>query len=549
MANRIQLRRDTSGNWSIANPILAQGEMGYETDTNQFKIGDGVTVWTNLPYFASGGGGGGGEESSVRLAKVFTPDTRYNGGIVMNLENGVYSDLSIASEYEKEVRQKGFTSPIQFITNLSKSKLIQEKDNLYITIDRFKKDTGRSDRQANLKFRRQNDRRYKTNLTAYCWRFNEQLLEVETENPTDYVYFYTLDYFANSADLVNADPTIYTFHSNDNAQDLFESNWVTCLNALSNYGVLSDITGDDSLLQRAPEFDVDTVVARNDAFLHRMYCRKYSDGTNNYFLWSPTWKKPESEVYGWMVDGELVANRIPKKVSDLEVIDTVGNLDLSFVEDRKDLLCLMLNEGVDVHDTIKNLNDQVFNVAVQPNAYNTRYFKLYWRDYPIEPVRLSDCEVLVMESLPPVNEEILGYDVGTWVNFDELINDEYGLQQWELLQQPVFRLPYDTFYLWLRFSGWQKKTYYQYNRNIDGGYPFQQRYKNTMPQIGRGYIEEYRRTGSNYKYKKREFNPHITEYLEFNIETYEDIIHNKRNNSQPTRMRLSVGGSRRSTLL
>ena len=32
------------------NPILALAEMGMETDTNQFKIGDGVTRWNSLPY-------------------------------------------------------------------------------------------------------------------------------------------------------------------------------------------------------------------------------------------------------------------------------------------------------------------------------------------------------------------------------------------------------------------------------------------------------------------------------------------------------------------
>lgn len=55
MAKQIQIRRDTSDNWTNTNPILAQGELGYEIDTNLLKIGDGLTAWTSLPYFASGG--------------------------------------------------------------------------------------------------------------------------------------------------------------------------------------------------------------------------------------------------------------------------------------------------------------------------------------------------------------------------------------------------------------------------------------------------------------------------------------------------------------
>jgi len=50
MADRIQLRRDTAANWTSADPTLAQGEAGYETDTNLFKIGDGSTAWTSLDY-------------------------------------------------------------------------------------------------------------------------------------------------------------------------------------------------------------------------------------------------------------------------------------------------------------------------------------------------------------------------------------------------------------------------------------------------------------------------------------------------------------------
>lgn len=50
MANLIQLRRDTAANWTLANPILAQGEPGVELVTNKWKIGNGIDVWVDLPY-------------------------------------------------------------------------------------------------------------------------------------------------------------------------------------------------------------------------------------------------------------------------------------------------------------------------------------------------------------------------------------------------------------------------------------------------------------------------------------------------------------------
>ena len=58
MAVQIQFRRGTASAWTTANPVLAEGEMGIETDTDQFKIGDGLTVWTSLAYGGIAGAAG-----------------------------------------------------------------------------------------------------------------------------------------------------------------------------------------------------------------------------------------------------------------------------------------------------------------------------------------------------------------------------------------------------------------------------------------------------------------------------------------------------------
>ena len=47
---RIQLKRSTAASWTSNNPVLFVGEIGYETDTKKFKIGDGSTAWTSLTY-------------------------------------------------------------------------------------------------------------------------------------------------------------------------------------------------------------------------------------------------------------------------------------------------------------------------------------------------------------------------------------------------------------------------------------------------------------------------------------------------------------------
>lgn len=55
MSTRMQQRRGTASQWISTNsgngPILAAGEIGFESDTNKFKIGDGINHWVDLTYF------------------------------------------------------------------------------------------------------------------------------------------------------------------------------------------------------------------------------------------------------------------------------------------------------------------------------------------------------------------------------------------------------------------------------------------------------------------------------------------------------------------
>ena len=46
----IKHRRSTAAEWTSANPILASGELGLETDTSKFKFGNGTSTWTALAY-------------------------------------------------------------------------------------------------------------------------------------------------------------------------------------------------------------------------------------------------------------------------------------------------------------------------------------------------------------------------------------------------------------------------------------------------------------------------------------------------------------------
>ena len=60
MATRMQQRRGTAAQWISTNsgngPVLNAGEIGFESDTNKFKIGDGVNHWLALSYFSNTSG-------------------------------------------------------------------------------------------------------------------------------------------------------------------------------------------------------------------------------------------------------------------------------------------------------------------------------------------------------------------------------------------------------------------------------------------------------------------------------------------------------------
>jgi len=50
MATVIQVRRGTAAQWTATNPILGDGELALEKDTQKLKIGNGTTAWNSLPY-------------------------------------------------------------------------------------------------------------------------------------------------------------------------------------------------------------------------------------------------------------------------------------------------------------------------------------------------------------------------------------------------------------------------------------------------------------------------------------------------------------------
>jgi hypothetical protein len=85
MAVQIQIRRGTAANWTSANPTLAEGELGYETDTGKLKAGDGSTAWTSLDYIS---GTGALTEVSSDTTPQLGGDLDVNGNSIVSASNG-----------------------------------------------------------------------------------------------------------------------------------------------------------------------------------------------------------------------------------------------------------------------------------------------------------------------------------------------------------------------------------------------------------------------------------------------------------------------------
>ena len=68
----VKVKRATAARWTSQNPVLAAGEIGYETDTRKMKLGDGTSSWTQLSYLVAEGSGAAGQAATIRIGTVTT---------------------------------------------------------------------------------------------------------------------------------------------------------------------------------------------------------------------------------------------------------------------------------------------------------------------------------------------------------------------------------------------------------------------------------------------------------------------------------------------
>jgi len=104
VVTQIQLRRGTAAQWVSANPVLAAGEQGYETDTGKLKIGNGSTAWNSLSYAITG---------ALGTVTSITAGTGLSGGTITStgtiaIDTATTADLTTA----QTLINKTLTAPI-----------------------------------------------------------------------------------------------------------------------------------------------------------------------------------------------------------------------------------------------------------------------------------------------------------------------------------------------------------------------------------------------------------------------------------------------------
>lgn len=432
----------------------------------------------------------------------------------------------------------GQYSEIIVTTNLDKETLINNMYDLYITISRFKTNKNLSYMTYNengdefeIKYRNvpkysvMNDLRQKTNMRLYCWRFvcDSSLTE---DNPARYCYFYTRDLYLSEQYVLDYAHEIGLW-SNCTASTV---SYGTCFNAIgwtngySARDFYHDYRDGDVVLERYEEGDISEFAnVSNSAnypeynisdYVTKMECRKYTRDGQNYFLWCADWEDESSEIYNLTDDNDNpMPNGIPDHMDKLNYVWNVFDLpsEYVFVEKRPDLNYKKVNNPDMLLEALQELT---FRGKFIDDEGRPTYWNCYWFDYPVMPIMLKDCEVRKHESDA----------TNRWIKLEDLVrNGDTDKLRDDLPLE--LRLPYNTYYLWMRFCSLQKRCAYgdysnwlgEEGRGIDiPMYPHQ---KNDLLSGVRDYNILSRRAFARPRqaYRNNSGFGKISEHIQFNI--------------------------------
>ena len=473
-------------------------------------------------------------------------------------------------EEAKERDQKygswmGLYSDIVVTLNLSKQEIVDRMYDLYLTVSRFKTNKnltydvdGEAKNYRNIsKFSVMNDLRQKTNIRAYCWRMIYDVSLPET-HPGRYAYFYTQDLYVDEQTCLENAHNIGLWGNYGSVA----CGPATCLNAIgwtNGYGAneyLHDY-GDTTVgIERYEEGDISEFANVADTGTYPEYnlkdhltkreCRRYTRDGENYFFWCSNWDDSSAEIYN-LTDGNdnPIPNGIPKHMDELFHVWNVFDFPstFEFVDKRPDLNYKAVSS--DPYGFFEALQNLTFKGKYVDDDGRPTYWNCYWFDFPIMPVLLKDCEVKVMSGATK-EDYSASVNVGEWHTLEYLANNGFLRALHD--DKPIeIKLPYNTYYLWMRFCSLQKRCAYgdysnwldEEGRGIDK--PMWPEQKHNLKDGVMNYSvldrRAFARPRQAYKYNAY---AKISEYIQFNVCSPMDAASGTKSKATPIQKKLTI---------
>lgn len=438
-----------------------------------------------------------------------------------------------ASRRMNEESRLGFYSDICFNLNLTKDQIFDKMDELYIGIERFKRnrvtfvnidpedpESGEIIYRNIPNFKLQNDKFVHLDQKMFCYRYETG--EYGSDDPRHYVVFYTDAEYNSYQDMLNEDPRIWCFYG-----QWIGGNQASCLNTLRSMGPFDN--WEDGEWERYPDGDLEVFVNLKKAdsisrnYIKQRKCRSYIiDGVKKYF-WSEDWTDLTKEVYT-TTDGKIpdsyvnTINYEYKTVSDYAGMEYVQRSDLDYWHYNFD--------DYDVSEWIQSVLEPatLHGTAWGEDSLDASW-QCYWLDYPMRPVLLQDCEVK--------------YE-GGWTRLKDISDNDKET----LPDNLTFRYPYNTAELWLRFSAWQKRCMYNEFKEETKEY-LQLTQKQALAfawEWDQGHSVTGRRAfgRQRHSYSGSSENTKISEYIQFNLYEPYNVYGGTKSKSTPIQKRITI---------
>jgi hypothetical protein len=125
---QIQVRRGTAASWTSTNPTLAAGEIGFESDTNKFKIGTGALAWGSLAYANDGditeitagiGISGGGTSGNVTVTNSMATAIDAKGDLIVGTGSDTFVRQAVGTDGQILVADSAQADGLKWADNTS----------------------------------------------------------------------------------------------------------------------------------------------------------------------------------------------------------------------------------------------------------------------------------------------------------------------------------------------------------------------------------------------------------------------------------------------